>query len=95
MTQVRCLRFGLSIVGHTPSVRTRTVIETDAPSVLCRAGGNVCGPGVSTTGPPSVVGSLGKVFRATGASTVSLRNVRDGNTIELLHPNRHLVGEES
>ena len=95
MSKVSRLRFGSLTAGDTPGVRARTIIETDTPGVLCRAGENICDPGVSTTRPPSVRSGVGKVIRTTGASAVSLGDVRDGNTLELLHPLCHLVGEES
>ena len=82
-------------MGNAPGVRSRTVVKADTPGVLVRADGNVCGPGVSTTGPPGVLSSLGIVIWTTDASAVGLRNVRDVNTLELFHPNRHLIGEES
>lgn len=79
---------------NIPSVRSRTIIETNAPGVLGWAGGDVGGPSMSTTRPPGVVSGRGKVRRTAGASTVGLRNVGDIDAVELLHPQGHLVGEE-
>lgn len=84
----------MSIIKNALGVRSRTIIETDAPGVLGWAGGDVGGPGVPTTRPPSVIGSLGKICWTAGASTVGLRNVGDVDTLELLHPDCHLVGEK-
>lgn len=78
-----------------PSVRSRTVIETDTPSVLGWAGGDIGGPGVSATRPPSILGRICIVVWTAGASAICLGNVRDVDSLELLHPNSHLVGEES
>jgi len=77
-----------------PSVRSRTIVETDTPGILGWAYGDVGGSGVSTTRPPSVVSSLGKIIRTAGASTIGSSNVRDVDTFEFLHPTRHLVGVE-
>ena len=82
-------------IKSIPSVWSRTVIETDTPGVLGWADSDVCSPGISTARPPSIVSSLGKVSWTAGASSVRQRNVRDLDPIELLHPNRHLIGEES
>jgi len=82
------------LTNNVPGVRTRTVIETDTPGVFGWAGGDVGESGVSTTGPPSVVSSRSKVCWTAGASTISLGDVRDVDTVKLLHPSRHLVGEE-
>jgi len=95
VSKVSFLRFGLLIVGDTPGIRARTIIETDTPGVLCRASDNVCGPCVSTTRPPSVRSGIGKVTRTTGASAVSLGDVGDVNALELLRPLCYLFGVES
>jgi len=79
---------------NPPSVRTRTVIETDTPGVLGWAGGDVGESGVPTTRPPSVGGGRGKVCWTAGTSTISSRDVRDGDAVELLHPCCHLTREE-
>ena len=85
----------MPITRNTPSVRSWTVIEAHTPGVLSWAGGNISHPGISTARPPSVVSSLSKVLWTAGASSIGLRNIRDVDTLELLHPNRHLVGEQS
>lgn len=82
-------------MGNVLGVRTGTVVKADTPSVFGRTGSDICGPSVSTTGPPSVVSSFGSVIRAAGAGTVGQGNVWDVDALEFLHPGRHLVGEES
>ena len=93
-SKVKQLKRSESITNDAPSVRARTVVETDTPGVLGWAGGNVGGSGVSTTGPPSIVSSRGKICWTAGASTISLRDIGDSDAFELLHPGRHLFGEQ-
>lgn len=78
-----------------PGVWSGTVIEANTPGVLGWTDGNVRVPGVSTARPPTILSSLGIVPWSTVASPIGERNIRDVDPIEFLHPNRHLVGEES
>ena len=89
------MKRGLLIVGNVLGIRTGTIVKADTPSVFGGTGSDVCGSSVSTAGPPSVVSGLGSVIRAAGAGTIGQRNVWDVDSFKLLHPDRHLVGEES
>lgn len=81
-------------IKNPPSIRSRTVVEADTPGVLSRAGSDVGVPGVSTARPPTIVSSLGKAVWTAGAGTIGQRDVRNVDAFELLHPDRHLVGEK-
>lgn len=85
----------MSVSRNTPSVRSRTVIETDTPGILRWADGDVCVPGVSTARPPTIVSCPGIALWTAGASSICQRDIGDVDSVELLHPDRHLVGEES